>query len=473
VVAEAIAAAWRTPAPAARLDRDAQRRWLAGETARRALDRVRRSRAVDAVLPAASGVRSAASGPATTPEPPSATLRAIAELPPRARAAVALRFVAGESVDETAAALRLSASALRDALRPVYQRLGSPAPAAAVDRPEPPPELVWRGSVVAAEERSADPAVAAAIRAAIAGLPVRVNAAAVRAALTAPRRRWLPPWWPIGGVGGALVLAVAAWIALGGPATPPGVPTSSATSSGSPGPATRDVGAAPVTLADCRIEPQDAALAFSGWTTLEALQAPAGAGGRSNPVYVVVTRDLAEWAGGGASPAAGLPSSHAIGRMGCIYDPATGRASRVEVPLDWTPPAIADGCPAAGTDTYAGEPEIGGPRAFIVTFPSLTWTVQGGGPRTLLVRLDPVPSPASLVGAWLQPLGPGARQAGSVSQGGRTGTAATGSAGLRYYRASLPAFDAPGCWVIGFTVDGHDAGSVIVPVIRAQAAAAS
>jgi DNA-directed RNA polymerase specialized sigma24 family protein len=470
VVAEAIAAAWRSPAPAARLDRDAQRRWLAGETARRALDLVRRSRAVDAVLPAAGGVGSAASGPVTTPEPPSATLRAIAEMPPRTRAAVALRFVAGESVDETAAALRLSAAALREALRPVYQRLGSPAPA--VGRPEPPPELVWRGSVVAAEERSADPAIAAAIRAAIAGLPVRVNAAAVRTALAAPRRRRLPPWWPLGGLGGALVLAVAAWTVLGGPATPPGVPASSATSSGSPGPATRDVGAAPVTLAACRIEPQDAALAFSGWTTLEALQAPGGAGGRSDPVYAVVTRDPAAWAGGGASPAVDVPSPPAIGRMGCIYDAATGRVSRVEVPLDWTPPAIADGCPAGGTDTYAGEPEIGGPRAFIVMFPSLTWTVGGSGPQTLLVRLDPVPSPAAMVGAWLQPLGPGARQAGSVSQGGPAGTAATGSAGQRYYRAVLPAFDAPGCWVIGFTVDGRDAGSVIVPVIRAQAAAA-
>ena len=298
---------------------------------------------------------------------------------------------------------------------------------------------------------------------------IHVTAERLRAAASAPPDSWRPRrWWPVAAVATAAVCLLVVLRVLTNLPVPNGlVPQASGPARSS----TQGIVApipAPITLADCRIEPAGSPLAFSGWATTAVLDVSGGAAEPGQPVYALITAGPAEWMGwrtAGAEPIYPAP----IGRMGCIFDPSTGRASVVGVRPEWRPPDFVDGCPASPEDEFAGYREIGGPRAWAL-LPTGTsgWMGADGSPATILYRLGPPPGPGQRVVARAEALdGSGERVDGTASGPVGPSSAALGaspSAGSAYYTVVEQSFPHSGCWVLNVTVDGQLAGSAIISV---------
>jgi len=296
---------------------------------------------------------------------------------------------------------------------------------------------------------------------------VHVTAEQLHAAASAPPEPWRPPrWWPVAGLATAAVFLLVALRVMTNLAVPNDlVPqaTGPARSSAQDGTAATR---APITLADCRIYPEDARLAFDGWATTHVLGVSGGAAKPGQPVYALVTRGLAEWVGW-RSPDAGPIFPAPVGRMGCIFDPSSGTVSLVGVPMDWQPPAMIDGCPSSPQDEYAGYQEIGGPRAWALLPTGPTgWT--SGERAIILYRLTPPLAAGETLTAWAVPLRGGDRVDGSV--GTASTTPRSGAPGptpeqgaFSYYVVEQP-FSRSGCWVLNVTIDGQLAGSAITLV---------
>jgi hypothetical protein len=306
----------------------------------------------------------------------------------------------------------------------------------------------------------------------------RPGPALLRAALDEPPSdHRLRPWPLAGAVAAAAAVLLAVLILSPGSHGPSAAQASGANASlatpasSEPTPAIPPAVPPPVTLADCQIYPADASLAFSGWATTSVLQVSGGHAQPGQPVYALVTRGLAEWMGW-RSPGAGPIFPPPVGRMGCIYDPSTGEASLIGVPVDWQPPAMIDGCPGSPEDAFAGYREIGGPQAWALlpTGPN-GWVA--GNQALILYRISPPPAGDQAVTAWAVPLEGGARVGGAV---GITVTPVPspgplptpGQSELRYYVVDqlLPA---AGCWVLNVAVGGQLAGSAIIAIPAPEA----
>lgn len=278
----------------------------------------------------------------------------------------------------------------------------------------------------------------------------------LRMLANAPPDRWRPSGRATATAGIVLLVGLVVGVPVLGPAQPgrrtaglaSAVPAAETPSTGltvSPEPG-------PITLADCRIEP-NAPLAFAGWATLATLHVTGGEAAPGEPVYALVTDPL---------PA---------GRAGCIYDPSTGGISEFGMPGDWTPPQMIDGCPASPEDQFAGYREVGGPRAWVL-LPTGTksWTTESSA--TLIVRLSPSLRAGDALTPWAQALVGGARvdasawsamgeRTASRSDGAAAGTPAPPRAAASYAVVDQP-IPAPGCWVLNVSVNGALAGSAIV-----------
>lgn len=243
---------------------------------------------------------------------------ALAGLAGEARAAVALHLVAGLDVRAIAAALRRSSRRVGADLAAATERAGS------AERLE------------------------AALAAALDRLPVTVDAEAVRRVLDERRPR---EWSPRRGhaVLAAAIAGVVAviWIGSTSPTTEvaaPATPMAEA-SAVQPDPASRALRTGdaslrdrPISLVDCGIRRVGTRLAFDGWSSLPELNL--GREERAGPVYVLVTGGSAEWVGWYASE--GPPMyPRPIGRVGCVYDPATQSVTLMHVAASWAPPERA------------------------------------------------------------------------------------------------------------------------------------
>jgi len=102
-------------------DPSALRAWLLQVAARHSLQRVRRSRSVDP-LPPAAPLAADGGDPAALIDRFS-LVAAVAELPPRMRAAVALHYFADLTVDDVATALGRSRNTVKTELRLALERL--------------------------------------------------------------------------------------------------------------------------------------------------------------------------------------------------------------------------------------------------------------------------------------------------------------------------------------------------------------
>jgi len=300
---------------------------------------------------------------------------------------------------------------------------------------------------------------------------VHISPERLRAEASAPPEPWRPPrWWPVAALATTGVCLLVVLRVLTNLPVPNGlVPQASGPSTSSAQSVARSAG--PITLADCRIEPVGSPLAFDGWATTAVLDVSGGAAEPGQPVYALITAGPAEWMGwrtAGAQPMYPAP----IGRMGCIFDPSTGRASVVGVRPEWQPPDVVDGCPASPEDEFAGYREIGGPRAWAL-LPTGTsgWMGAQSGPAVILYRLGPPPGPGQRVVASADALdGSGERVAGTVGAPVGPSSAALGaspSAGSAYYTVVEQSFPHPGCWVLNVTVDGRLAGSAVIRAGRA------
>lgn len=321
-----------------------------------------------------------------------------------------------------------------------------------------------------------------ALRAEVHRMAVTLDRERLRATAGAPpSSRRLPGWWPIPAVSLAVgILAAVVLIQNGaGPAgeradlpgagTPVASPTpTSAVAAGSP--IAGGGVAAPITLADCRIEPTDASLAFSGWATTALLDVSGGSAAPGQPVYALITRGLAEWTGW-RDTGSGSIFPPPVGRMGCIFDPSSGQVSQVGVALNWQAPAIIDGCPASTEDRYAGYREIGGPRAWALLPTGSSWSLGQRGFH-ILVRLSPALAAGETLTAWTEPLDASApRTTAAVQTQGidvqlAPPGATTAPAAVRYYLLDAN-LSRPGCWLVDLEVNGRLAGAVVVPVLEA------
>jgi hypothetical protein len=301
-----------------------------------------------------------------------------------------------------------------------------------------------------------------------------LNEERLRSLADAPPDRWRPSRRAVAAGGTVLLVALVVGVAILGPA-PRGGPAaglaSAPPSTGTPSPAVAvSSEPGPITLADCRIEPVDAPLAFAGWATLATLHLAGAEAAPGQPVYALVTLGTAERAGRSA-PAGGPSTPRAARRIGCVFDPSTGGVSEIGVPAGWTPPQMIDGCPASPEDQFAGYREVGGPRAWVL-LPTGTksWTTESSA--TLIVRLSPSLRAGDALVPWAQALVGGARvdasswnamteATASPSEGGAADATASPPPAAGYAVVDQP-IPAPGCWVLNVSVNGALAGSAIV-----------
>jgi hypothetical protein len=87
------------------------------------------------------------------------------------------------------------------------------------------------------------------------------------------------------------------------------------------------------TLAECRLRPPDASLAYQGFLTAAQLGLPV-----TRPVYALVTRDRVNWAGAAALLPADAGTREMAYRFACFIDPDSSEPRREIVPDDWEPP---------------------------------------------------------------------------------------------------------------------------------------
>jgi hypothetical protein len=87
------------------------------------------------------------------------------------------------------------------------------------------------------------------------------------------------------------------------------------------------------TLAECRLRPPYAPLAYRGFLTAAQLGVPV-----TRPVYALVTRDRVKWAGAAALLPADAGTREMPYRFACFIDPDSGEPRREIVPDDWEPP---------------------------------------------------------------------------------------------------------------------------------------
>jgi hypothetical protein len=214
----------------------------------------------------------------------------------------------------------------------------------------------------------------------------------------------------------------------------------------------------PFTLADCHIEPASLPISFAGWVTVEEIRAT-GVAPPGLSVYAIVTRGDAEWIGYRYShdrPVFPRP----VGRLGCVFDPASGSHVAIGVAQDWQPPNLADGCPASPISAFAGYRELGGPGAFVLVDTREAW--RADDPElSFLVRVAPPPPAGADVEAWLLPVGAGPQLSARV---GEPPTDADASL-LHYLRVDGIEVPEPGCWVMNVAVDGKVVGSAVLPMV--------
>ncbi len=472
VVVEVVGHAWRHADEAEAAPQ--LRTWLLGLTATKALEAQRRSRAVDAVIP---GSLLASGDPSRAGRDLPRVIRAFAELAPRHRAIVALRYLALLDPAETAAGLGMSQEALDLELRGALRRMRALLPEAAQD-PRAEVVLPWAESVTMAADHRLEERLVATLARLTEVLPSGVEANQVRSLLAAPPPARPVPWRAVGlALLAAAVLAVVLFGILGGsPGTggatrdTPSQPGAATPSRPSASPGGVEAGAPPITLASCDITPANTPLAFAGWATADTLRIPNAAVGAGQPVYVLVTQRLAQMVTGRES--GGWINPPPFSRLACFFNPATGASALAGVPFPWQPPAIIDGCPASSEDSFAGYREIGGPRAWFVVPLDMTGWVAGSS-ESRLFRLAPDIAPGQQLTAWAQPLAGGARIAGTIEPGRPVVVAPSPGASVpapsseaNYRRVTLRPTLA-GCWVINIAVDGEVVGSAIVPIVEA------
>ncbi|MDP9273504.1 MAG: hypothetical protein M3O93_08280, partial [Chloroflexota bacterium] len=211
VVVEVVGHAWRHADEAEAAPQ--LRTWLLGLTATKALEAQRRSRAVDAVIP---GSLLASGDPSRAGRDLPRVIRAFAELAPRHRAIVALRYLALLDPAETAAGLGMSQEALDLELRGALRRMRALLPEAAQD-PRAEVVLPWAESVTMAADHRLEERLVAALARLTEVLPSGVEANQVRSLLAAPPPARPVPWRAVGlALLAAAVLAVVLFGILGG-----------------------------------------------------------------------------------------------------------------------------------------------------------------------------------------------------------------------------------------------------------------
>lgn len=472
VVVDVLAHAWRHADEA---DAAPQlRAWLLGHTATMALDAQRRSRAVDVVLP---GSALAAGGPGRAGRDLPAVIRAVAELPPRQRAVVAVRYLAVLDRTEAAAALGMSQESLDADERGALRRMRTLLPEAVRD-----PRagvLPWADSVTDAANKRLEERLTAALERLTDLLPSGIDAEEVRTVLAAPPAPRPVPWRAVGLLAalGVAVLVVVLFTILGGRAGSAGASPDAHSQAGVAVPS-RPAGSAavtdgglPITLASCDIAPPNTPLSFAGWATGETLRLPNAGLHAGRPVYAVVTRGLAQMVSGRSS--GGWINPPAFSRLACLFDPATGARALAGVPYSWQPPTIIDGCPASREDSFAGYREVGGPRAWFLLPTSTTSWVVGNLSSPILFRLAPNVSQGERLTAWAQLLASGTRIEGTIDSGHPEPLApspgASPASQANYNFVNLR-FTRTGCWVINVAVDGEVVGSAVVAIGAAAGA---
>ena len=382
-------------------------------------------------------------------------LEALAELDPRSRMAVVLRYHLDLLPDAVAAVLDDDGFALRSDLNDARNRL----------RLRVEESLAAQGSIPASAEGTAQrESFDTRLRRTLAEESARFTPILDARELQMPAsrdermRRAARRWWPL-----AVIAVIAAGVAGFFLLIPESGPTAgrqtAATQSTSPPPRTAET---PITLADCQITPAASPLAFAGWTTLAALNVHGGNAGPGQPIYAVITRGMAEWVGW-QEHYTGPMYPPPIGRMGCIFDPSTHKTSLVGVNLDWEPTLMADGCPPSPIDEFGGYREFGGPHAWLL-LPDDTSAWHVGENNAILFRLSPPAEPGQAITAWAQPLADArpipAQIDSDTSQLGRPDTSGSGS---RYYFVNV-LFSGAGCWVINIAINGQVVGSAIAPI---------
>jgi hypothetical protein len=222
-----------------------------------------------------------------------------------------------------------------------------------------------------------------------------------------------------------------------------------------------ELGAAPITLADCAIEPTQAPVTYAGWGTAETLGIRAVPLPAGQPVYAIVTAGTAEWVGWHET-SSGPIFPRPVGRLGCIHDPVSRTERVIAMPDTWTRPAMIDDCPASPTQQFAGYREIGGPGAFVLlpTNGSSWWADDAS--VEFLARMAPAPPPGAVVTAWAVPLGPGARfDATVISPPTRLRSPPSQTHSIIIRGVEFPT---AGCWALNMAVDDVVVGSAIVPI---------
>lgn len=84
-------------------------------------------------------------------------------------------------------------------------------------------------------------------------------------------------------------------------------------------------------LAECRVRPAGAPLAYRGWLTAEQLGEPA-----VRPLYAIVSERPVRWAGPTQVP--WPPTREQRARIACVIDPETDEARAIVLADDWQPP---------------------------------------------------------------------------------------------------------------------------------------
>jgi len=414
--ARACADLWMEVEATPIVDRDGMHRVVLAHLVDHALAIRDRSRNVDPRLASAAEVR-------------------FRELSPTLRAALALVLVANLSLDEVAGILRKERDGIERQLAPLGGREG------------------WEGLRIA-------------IDASLTGLPVHLDADAIRQAIDRappqPPRHWRIP----AAIAGTAAAALIAWVIATGAGPTPGPPTVVAASA-SPRPVAPVAEVAPVvagtesvlpyTISACQIGPAGAPLAFAGWLTKGDL----GIGApdqRDDPAYALITSGQAmrlgtRFSGGSVVSRAGV-------RLACVFDPNADRYLAVALAGDWSPPIAADGCPASPTGEFGGYREFGGPGAFVLPAVGSSDRVAGDPGVRLLVRVSPPPEVSGEVAATLSNL-EGDAVLSTTVEGERVAVRRSPAGG--YVWVTGVEVPAPGCWVLNVTVDGEVVGVAAVP----------
>jgi hypothetical protein len=154
--------------------------------------------------------------------------------------------------------------------------------------------------------------------------------------------------------------------------------------------------------------------------------------------------------------------------MGCVFDPSTRVTSIVGIPMDWQPPATAEGCPLSAVSQTGGYREVGGPNGWLVMpADAAAWYVGGDYRYLLSFRLSPPPNPGQSVAAWAQPIDGGQAIPGEVAMNTRLerpAVAIAQSAQASGFYVTNLGFPRAGCWVVDMAINGDVVGSAVLAV---------